>query len=68
MGLYLGYICMNFELFSSYFILYNLFIFETMSIVVIAVASESGVPMFSRKRGSCDNVSVSDINYLILFS
>lgn len=30
-----------------------------MSVIVIAVATESGVPIFSRKRGNCDNVRVN---------
>lgn len=28
-----------------------------MSVIVIAVATESGVPIFSRKRGNSENVS-----------
>ncbi|XP_041982897.1 protein fuzzy homolog [Aricia agestis] len=32
-----------------------------MSVIIIAVAAESGVPIFSRKRGSNDNVQFSTI-------
>ncbi|CAH4029337.1 protein fuzzy homolog isoform X1 [Pieris brassicae] len=32
-----------------------------MSVIVIAVATDSGVPIFSRKRGNCDNVQFSTI-------
>lgn len=41
-----------------------------MSVIVIAVASDSGVPIFSRKRGNNDNVSsyiLKTLFYNILF-
>lgn len=35
--------------------------FSLMSVIVIAVASESGVPIFSRKRGNNENVSYQSL-------